>query len=496
MLFTYLRRELRRRHKAQFVIASGLALGIALVLVVNAVSAGMREAQDDVLESLYGLGTDMTVSKAFDMPEEGEGGGQRQRPGFRFDADQDAEQSSDMLVLEGQDTLTTDDVAAVAGIEDVTGAAGALSLRNIGVNGSFDPGQFMEDDGSGGPPGGGGGEEGGPRIGGGGADFDIDQYRVLGADVTQPGIGPLAGTEVTDGRTFETGETDAAVAVLDAEYAAGEDLAVGDTLTLAGTDLEIIGLNETAEGDAASDVYLPLATAQTLAEQEGKVTDIYVTAADSQRIDAVATAIGERVADADVTTADDVADQVSGSLSTAADLADGVGRWLSWLVLGSSFLVAGLLAASSVGRRVREFGTLKAIGWTRGRVTRQVVGESLVTGLFGGALGLGVGLGAAWLITWTSPGLTAELPATAAGGPGMGMGPGGMGGGPGGMGGRAPDAAEAAGQSLDIGLTAPVGLGIVLLAVTLAVTGGLVSGAFAAWRASRLRPADAFRRIA
>ena len=48
MFFTYLRRELRRRRKAALVVASGLALGIALVIVVNSVSNGMGKAQDKV----------------------------------------------------------------------------------------------------------------------------------------------------------------------------------------------------------------------------------------------------------------------------------------------------------------------------------------------------------------------------------------------------------------------------------------------------------------
>jgi ABC-type lipoprotein release transport system permease subunit len=62
MFFTYLSRELRRRRRASFVVASGLALGIALVIVVTSVSSGMGQAQDKVLQSLYGLGTDMTVT--------------------------------------------------------------------------------------------------------------------------------------------------------------------------------------------------------------------------------------------------------------------------------------------------------------------------------------------------------------------------------------------------------------------------------------------------
>ena len=71
MFGIYLKRELSRRKKAALVIALGLALGIALVITVNSVSAGMQQAQDKVLKSLYGLGTDMTVTKAQAAPTSG-----------------------------------------------------------------------------------------------------------------------------------------------------------------------------------------------------------------------------------------------------------------------------------------------------------------------------------------------------------------------------------------------------------------------------------------
>ncbi|MBT2883367.1 ABC transporter permease, partial [Streptomyces sp. McG5] len=58
------------------------------------------------------------------------------------------------------------------------------------------------------------------------------------------------------------------------------------------------------------------------------------------------------------------------------------------------------------------------------------------------------------------------------------------------------DSASGAGaQSLDVALTAPVSATTLALAVGLAVAGGLVAGAFGGWRASRLRPADALRRV-
>jgi putative ABC transport system permease protein len=44
---------------------------------------------------------------------------------------------------------------------------------------------------------------------------------------------------------------------------------------------------------------------------------------------------------------------------------------------------------------------------------------------------------------------------------------------------------------LAIPLHSPVTAGVIALAVLLAVAGGLLAGAFGAWRIARLRPADA-----
>ena len=49
-----------------------------------------------------------------------------------------------------------------------------------------------------------------------------------------------------------------------------------------------------------------------------------------------------------MTTSADLADTVSGSLSTASSLATSVGKWLSIAVLIAAFLVAGLLTSSAV----------------------------------------------------------------------------------------------------------------------------------------------------
>jgi ABC-type antimicrobial peptide transport system permease subunit len=52
------------------IVAVGLALGIGLVIVVTAVSSGVKNAQASVLHALYGQGTDITVTKT---PTQGTG---------------------------------------------------------------------------------------------------------------------------------------------------------------------------------------------------------------------------------------------------------------------------------------------------------------------------------------------------------------------------------------------------------------------------------------
>ncbi|PWI05295.1 hypothetical protein DIZ27_40110 [Streptomyces sp. NWU339] len=486
MFLTYLRRELRRRRKAALVVASGLALGIALVIVVDSVSSGMGKAQEKVLQSLYGLGTDMTVTKAAEASTAPE------RPRFRFDAQEDGsgeEQSTDHVMVQGFQTLASSTVGKVGEQSGVADAVGGLSLQVVKVSGEFTRGRFQQD-GQGDQDGGPGGVQPAPegRVQGGGADFDVNSYSVYGTDVTEPELGPLTSSRITSGRTFKASETDAKVAVVDSAHAKEKKLETGDTVTVKGTKYKIIGIATADSGDAAANLYIPLKQAQKLADAEDKVTTIYVRATDSQQLDAVKSGIQKNVAGTTVTTSADLADTVSGSLSTASSLATGVGKWLSIAVLATAFLVAGLLTSSAVSRRVREFGTLKALGWTSGRVTRQVVGEAVVHGLVGGALGIALGLAGAYAVTAISPTLQAQL---GAGGGGAG----GPGGGPGG-GGMAGPVRQAAAKTLDVALTAPVGLTTIALAVGLAVAGGLVAGAFGGWRASRLRPADALRRVA
>ncbi len=59
----------------------------------------------------------------------------------------------------------------------------------------------------------------------------------------------------------------------------------------------------------------------------------------------------------------------------------------------------GMMSAMvmSVLERTREIGTLRAVGWSRWRVLRMILGESVALSSLGGVLGVLLGILLAWL---------------------------------------------------------------------------------------------------
>ena len=486
MFFTYLRRELRRRRRQASFIAVGIAVGIGLVITVTAASSGVKDAQGRVLHALYGVGTDVTVTKS---PSAGSG-----RPaGFGFrgrsGASGGTKINADTLVSLSLGTLSGSSVTSISRLHGVSTAAGGLTLTDMKISGKI---PSFSTTGSG-TPGGGGGSSGS----GGGTSFrgsiKSSSFTVSGVDLSTGSVGPLSSGKIKSGSTFSTANAHSDVAVVDANYAAQKKLTVGSTMIIAKKTFKVIGIVTVPQGSSPPDVYIPLAQAQSLASMTGKVNTIYVAAASASDISAVSKEISELLPKATVTTSSDLANEVTGSLSSASSLANNLGKWLAVAVLVAAFLLASLLTMSAVSRRVREFGTLKALGWRSGRIVRQVMGESVTVGIIGGIAGVGLGFAGATVVSKVAPSLTATVGQTqsaTAGGSGAAAG----GFGPPGGGGPARAAASTT-HTVAVHLTAPVTLGAVLLAVVLALAGGLIAGSFGGWRAARLRPAAALSRV-
>ena len=526
MFFTYLRRELRRRMRQAIFIALGLALGVGLVITVTAASAGVKNAQGTVLHALYGVGTDITVTKT---PKAGSftpgsfGFGFRAGTGSRPVAGTKINNNT----LSASPTLaaiSSSSVATVAGLHGVAAAAGGLILDNRTISGTV-PAVNVNGGGFGG--GGGGSGSGGSGSGGSGnggqsfrANFTTSNFSVAGVDIGRGELGPLSSGKLSAGRTFSASDTSANVALVDASYATQNKLKTGSTIAVGNksgqaTNFKVVGIVSEPAGDNPSDVYIPLAVAQNLAGLKNQVNTIYVAASSSSAISSVQSQISKALPGYTVTTSSDLASEVTGSLSSASSLANNLGKWLALAVLIAAFLLASLLTMAAVSRRVREFGTLKALGWKSRRIIGQVMGEAVTLGLIGGAIGIGLGLAGAELVSKLSPKLSAVVGQTTgsatpggarqfgfgAGGGGGGAGGGGFGGGGGGGFGGGPGAGTfrrpgAASHTVAVHLSAAVSANVILLAVVLAVAGGIIAGIFGGWRAARLRPAAALAKVA
>lgn len=508
MFLTYLRRELTNRRKQTVIIAVGMALAIALVVIVSSIASGVKTAQSSVLSSVYGVGTDITVTKT-EQPSSSSTG----RPSFDFGSRSGSDggstdlSQSRLAVARGTSTLNASNLSTVTSTAGVKAATGVLTLENTtfsgqvqqNSSGSSSSGSSSGSDDSAaqqGPPSGG---EGG---GFGGGSFTVDSFTVTGIPVSGDTVGPLTSTETTKGRTFTSADAGKDVVVLDSSYAKSEDKTVADTLEIGGTKFTVIGIvaSTGSSSTTGSNTYVPLDTAQSLADLDGKVTSIYVSAESSSDVSTIKTALQSKLSSATVSTEADLASSVSGSLSTASTLVSNLGTWLSVVVLAAAFLIAILFTISGVTRRTREFGTLKAIGWSNGRITRQVAGESLVQGLIGGVIGAVAGLVGILVVNVIAPTVSASASTSTRGRAGGGRFPGGAAtqAAGGGTTGGAPAGGFGGGTTAstsDVVLHAPVTVEVILLAIGLAVLGGLLAGALGGWRASRLRPAEALRSV-
>jgi hypothetical protein len=472
----YLAAELRRRPGRTALTALGLAVGVGLVVIVGALSQGLDDAQDEVLEPLTGVGTDLSVSRPLELTAGGTGGpdftqlSRRERrqllrenkdhtAAFDYsDLGEPGEPFSEESLLSSILSVPASEVAEIRALDGAEDAAGSLTLRALLVEGKVpESGEVVDPHG----PGGG---------------FEFSDRTVSGVDARKPELAPVTPDQITTGRYLSKRPEQArGEAVVDLAFARQNDVAVGDETEVGEGEFEVVGLASAPLGGRASDVYVELGRLQELSDREGRVNEIQVRGASSDAVAGLAQRIEGQLAGAEVVTAADLADRVGGSLADAENLSGKLGTALAIVALAAAFLIATLLTLSSVQKRIRELGTLKALGWRQRLVVRQVTAESLVQGVLGGLAGAAIGIAGAAIIDAIGPTLEASVEAESSGGFGsFGQG-------------------TVTAGSTDVVLGAPVDPGLLALAIGLAIVGGLMAGAAGGLRAARLRPAEALR---
>ena len=341
MNYRYIWKEIRHHRHRTLVNILGIAVGIALFVSINAVSAAY---QDAISLPFKNIGADIVVQRA-EKRSLNSGLPPASMRGIRLPF------SNQILSAEDMEKLN-----AISGIDTM---ATALLLWE------FDQSGFQT---------------------------------IMGVAMTQPGLGPVKVKDwLARGRFFNK----AGEAVLEKHFAKFHQIKLGDTYKISGQSFEVVGLLEIKEGSqvASANIYLPLVDAQSLlAGRAGDINIAYLHMKNPAQIDAKKKQIAKTLPGATITSSDSFLElmggmsQISGQFSLVISLV---------ALAGAFFLIIKTMIGNLV-ERSREIGILKAIGWTSSDIQRQLLGETLLQSIMGGFAGIAAGYLISYLLGYFS----------------------------------------------------------------------------------------------
>lgn len=256
----------------------------------------------------------------------------------------------------------------------------------------------------------------------------------------------LDALQIVSGRRYRDGEAEVMLGDLLAEDLKKK---AGDSLAIQGSPFTVVGIYHASSGLEADAVMMPLDQLQLLSSVQGKVSTIdvrlrpapsgeswddYMKQAEAQIQAAVP---GLRAVPA--------AERASNNQFVKLAQASAWGTSTLALLIGILGIANTMMM--SVFERTSEIGTLRAMGWRRGKILALIQIEAATLGIGGGLVGV--------LIGWAVLTVLAHLPQTAT------------------------------------FVSAAIHWGLIAEAMVIALVAGLLAGALPAWRAGRLSPVDA-----
>lgn len=222
-----------------------------------------------------------------------------------------------------------------------------------------------------------------------GALVEIDTYQATKDSVVQVGLDPEAqgpfGVVLLRGRSYRVASDDEVM--LGYALASSIHKDVGDHLVMDGHDYLVTGLYRTNVSFGNGTMMFPLRVLQGRYQVAGHVTLGFVKLAPGASKAQVRKAIETRFPQlATVVTESDYGKvDTTLVLISAADTGGGI--------LAAVIAISGVLNTSllSFFERMREFGVLRSIGWSRRRLIVLVLGEAVVVSLVGMAVGVFLG---------------------------------------------------------------------------------------------------------
>ncbi len=207
---------------------------------------------------------------------------------------------------------------------------------------------------------------------------------------------------IVAGRPLESGDGDADVAIVGRLYAE-QRLGVSDAsvleraerhITLNGRSFRVIGVYTTANDFGDNHVFIPINAFRATFNPGRKLSKIFVTVDSVANVERVVAELG-RIPEADVVTAPEA---VSTARTTLGALAV-TSAYAAVLLFGTGAVLMAFVMVLSTRERVREIGTLKAIGASNREVVLQFLAEAFALSALGAAGALLLALPTAPLVS-------------------------------------------------------------------------------------------------
>jgi putative ABC transport system permease protein len=327
----------------------GMTIGVAAVIILVAVGNGSKAA---VQASINALGTNVLLVQA----QLGLGGPGRLRSGSDFTLT-----SADVKALGNRfDAPDVKSVSPVVNADDTTFVSGALS---------YAPGSFVG---------------------------------------TTPSYATTRDYKLSAGRMFtakDVSKHDRVVVigptVASSLFPGGS--ALGQSVRIGGSSFQVIGVTRSKGSNGTQDqddvAFAPMTAVQDTVSGYGSLSSLTVQARSAAALDAAQAEVTSILTDTHhVTDATNPGFQVinQGAVRDVSDASTNVFTTLLGAVAAISLLVGGIgvmnIMLVSVTERTREIGIRKAIGARRADILKQFLTEAVLVSLFGGLVGVAVGL--------------------------------------------------------------------------------------------------------
>lgn len=171
-------------------------------------------------------------------------------------------------------------------------------------------------------------------------------------------------------------------------------LRIGGRLVIDNRPYRVVGIYSTGQALGDAGAMFPLRSLQASSRQPGQLTLLFVQVKPGTNIAALRAAI-ERD-NPQLVTIRTISDFGRADRSLSLIRAADRGSELLAIAIGAVVVMSAMTMAFI--ERIREFGILGSIGWSRRRLTSMILGEALSIGVLGAAVGISLSVAAIWVV--------------------------------------------------------------------------------------------------